>query len=391
MVLSLSLTLPTLCVARRSKSTFLEARKIITPIVKGGKSFRHRHRFTPYYSTSTPTTNSTSASVSNSALSSPLYRIAKITKDGDVTYESKTISEILKGTTSMHARDLFSLNLTSSNSTPGDYAADADSTSTASSSFSKKKLVRATRPSAAILPREEDIIVSFGTVRALIGIDSGIIFDAHKPTIQLLADDISETFLQINCDKKELNQELDIVDSQDSSFELMFLEEILRDVSDTYARRLKIYEPIVDSISSRVTNEMFAATGIHRLVPVKDSIQEFEIQVQSALDSLKDLLMNDEDMVQLLLTQKKEAKEKGYDLDLSTHDDVELLIEEYARRLNTILHETNYLLKKVESKQVSYEIRCSNCSFMKDFLRRLAYFILKNSHSSTRFITLMNL
>ena len=114
---------------------------------------------------------------------------------------------------------------------------------------------------------------------------------------------------------------------------------------------------IVESISSRVTNEMFAATGIHRLVPVKDSIQRFEIHVQSTLDSLKDLLMNDEDMVQLLLTQRKEAKQKGYDLDLSTHDDVELLIEEYARRLNTILHETNYLLKKVESKQVSYEIQ----------------------------------
>ena len=42
------------------------------------------------------------------------------------------------------------------------------------------------------------------------------------------------------------------------SFELDFLEEILRDGCDTYARRLKIYQPIVDSILSRVTDEMFA-------------------------------------------------------------------------------------------------------------------------------------
>jgi len=137
------------------------------------------------------------------------------------------------------------------------------------------------------------------------------------------------------------------------------MEEILREVSDTYSRRLKVYEPILDSVVSNVSYDVSTSTGVHRLVPIKDSILEFEIHVQSVLDCLNELLMNDDDLLALNLTLKKQAKEKRYDLDISSHEDVELLIEEYARRLNTILHETKYLLKKIESKQVSVKWGCA--------------------------------
>lgn len=286
--------------------------------------------------------------------SSPLYKTVEVSKDGKVTYTSQTVSEILRSS-SMHARDLFSLNLSSSDH-----------------KSSRNIATRSMRPSAAILPREDSIIMSFGTVRALIRYDSGIIFDAHKPTIQLLADDISHTFHNIhtrfnngrNCDERTVyqenqeNQENIIIDNQDS-FELIFMEEILREVSDTYSRRLKVYEPILDSVVSNVSYDVSTSTGVHRLVPIKDSILEFEIHVQSVLDCLNELLMNDDDLLALNLTLKKQAKEKRYDLDISSHEDVELLIEEYARRLNTILHETKYLLKKIESKQVSVNWGCA--------------------------------
>ncbi len=180
----------------------------------------------------------------------------------------------------------------------------------------------------------------------MIGSNSGIIFDAHKPTVKLLTEDLSKTIGVIAADN-------DAGYSTSQDFELVFIEEILRDVCDTYARRLRIYEPIVSSVVDSLTNDMFTATGIHRLVPVKDSIQEFVIHIQSALDCLKDLLENDEDMINLMLTKKRHARNNGYDLDNSIHEDVELLIEEYARRLNAVLQETDYLLKKVETKQVS--------------------------------------
>ncbi len=187
--------------------------------------------------------------------------------------------------------------------------------------------------------------MSFGTIRALISPNSGIIFDAHTPTVELVAEELSILFQKISANNEEKatlkqdqkyteNDNANANDGDDEPFELVFIEEVLREVCDMYARRLKLYEPIVNAVSSRVTNEMFAATGIHRLVPVKDSIQEFEIQVQSALDCLKHLLDNDEDMVGLLLQKKMKAKHEGYELDLKNHEAVELLIEEYARRLN---------------------------------------------------------
>lgn len=77
---------------------------------------------------------------SSSSSAAVTYEIAQIKKDGQMQYRSKTIEEILRGS-SMHARDLFSLNLTSTQ-------------------MSGKKASRLVRPSAAILPREDDILVS---------------------------------------------------------------------------------------------------------------------------------------------------------------------------------------------------------------------------------------
>ncbi len=65
-----------------------------------------------------------------------------IDKKGETKFNSQTIGEILRGS-SMHARDLFSLNLTSTE-------------------MSEKKMsrLRVVRPSSAILPRDDDILVS---------------------------------------------------------------------------------------------------------------------------------------------------------------------------------------------------------------------------------------
>eukprot|EP00580_Thalassiosira_gravida_P011548 CAMPEP_0201649052 /NCGR_PEP_ID=MMETSP0493-20130528/38696_1 /ASSEMBLY_ACC=CAM_ASM_000838 /TAXON_ID=420259 /ORGANISM="Thalassiosira gravida, Strain GMp14c1" /LENGTH=133 /DNA_ID=CAMNT_0048124837 /DNA_START=62 /DNA_END=460 /DNA_ORIENTATION=- len=118
-----------------------------------------------------------------------------------------------------------------------------------------------------------------------------------------------------------------------------------------YSRRLRLYEPIVNSLMDRVTNEAFSPAGLHKLVPVKDSLQHFEMNVKGALGCITDLLSNDEDMLDLLLTEKALAKRNGQTLPLESHERAEILLEEYARRLNSILLEIDYLLQRVQSKQ----------------------------------------
>lgn len=126
----------------------------------------------------------------------------------------------------------------------------------------------------------------------------------------------------------------------------------------------------------RVANESFSPAGLHKLVPVKDSLQRFgkfqkslllfvlctlhqshsnyhasEMNCKGALNCITDLLSNDEDMMGLLLTEKANATAKNEVLPVESHEKVELLLEEYARQLKSVLLEIGYLLQRVQSKQ----------------------------------------
>ena len=124
----------------------------------------------------------------------------------------------------------------------------------------------------------------------------------------------------------------------------------------------------------RAANEAFSPSGLHKLVPVKDSLQRFgksdyswimctlngtsthnnyasEMNCKGALNCITDLLSNDEDMISLLLTEKANAKARNEVLPVESHEKVELLLEEYARQLKSVLLEIGYLLQRVQSKQ----------------------------------------
>lgn len=62
--------------------------------------------------------------------------------------------------------------------------------------------------------------------------------------------------------------------------------------------------------------------------------------IDEAVECLDHLLASDEDLLGLLLTEKKDMK-KGELLDASKHVQVEVLIEAYHRRLVLIKHQVN--------------------------------------------------
>ena len=308
------------------------------------------------------------------ALGEKTYSVAKVQADGSLSLESLKLPDILRNS-SLHARDLFSLALTSSHDVEEDNRRHRRRRTTQQASS-------AGRTPAAILPRGDEVVLSFGSIRALIGKDSGMVFDAHVPATQLLASEIANTFDQRVAENKEmkwrrlaglsndaspeakardLSASEHIYDSTDwssrmrydqsESFELVFIEEILRDTCDTFNRRLLLYEPIVSTLLTRVHNEMFSDEGVQHIVPIKDSLQEFELNVKNCLECLTHLLDNDEDMLNLLLTEKHIASAKGEDVQPQLHERVELLFEEYARQLHSIIGEIHFLLKRIQSKQ----------------------------------------
>jgi len=204
------------------------------------------------------------------------------------------------------------------------------------------------RPLTAILPRVDSILLSFGNIRAVASRDGVFILDAHTKVAQSFAKDLSRAFKQNQRNSASSSTSTTPADPP----ELVFLEAVLKDTVDTYFRRIALFEPIVEGFLTRVGGEVFSEQGgVHQLVPLKDSLQSFEMEVKKSLECLESLLNDDEEMIRLLLTEQAAAMDSGVPVNLERHQNVELLVGIYARQLSNLLHEIDYLLGRVQSKQ----------------------------------------
>jgi magnesium transporter len=206
-----------------------------------------------------------------------------------------------------------------------------------------------------IMPRDTTIVVSFGNIRAIVGLRCVWLADAQDPSVQLFSRELSSLFRPKEHRPRPVAE--DRVADQDSrsvdadAKELVFLEQLLRDTVDSYHRRLRIYEPIVGSFLDRIDSEVYSDTGVHLLVPLKDSLNGFELQVKQSYECLTGLMQQDDLMLALLLTEQEEARRTGRSVEFSRHEHVELLLGVYARQLSNIRLETQYLLGRLQSKQ----------------------------------------
>jgi hypothetical protein len=203
--------------------------------------------------------------------SSPTFKVTKVSyQTGEVETVNLHTSELLKSA-SIYARDLFTLNLTSRQERR------------------RKGPVR--RTLSAIMPRKDLIVLSFGNVRAVAGLDHIFLFDAHNALVKDFAQGLSAKFQRrhrsigsvsgsvgissIHSEQEQQEQEQQFLMSKNEPNELVFLEQVLADAMDTYNRRLRLFEPIVDSFLDKVANEVYSDTGVHQLVPLKDALQSF--------------------------------------------------------------------------------------------------------------------
>ena len=128
----------------------LHRRASIVPICSFSKSFYQTVSNRRNFSSSDESLNNGQKEVlglagTSSPSNRPVYTVARLTRGGTVEIKSLTMSDILRDS-SMHARDLISLALTSNQD-----RVHANSTG---------KMIKKTRPPAAILPRDKDIVAS---------------------------------------------------------------------------------------------------------------------------------------------------------------------------------------------------------------------------------------
>ena len=199
------------------------------------------------------------------------YAVAILNSDDNesakLSLKNMRIEQILKQAPGTHARDCLSLSLTSL----------GDAASRKRRAILNHYSVNNKIHPWFVLPRGSEIVMSFGCVRAIINRQTAYIFEAHKPTIRQQALRIAENVQKT--DSFTLNDGQIILHARSKkdlpNFELRCVEEVIREVCTMYDRRIRLYEPIVNSLMDRMNSEAFSPSGLHKLVPVKDSLQRF--------------------------------------------------------------------------------------------------------------------
>lgn len=256
----------------------------------------------------------------SNALRSGTHEVLRLTADGCVTVDRVGIPELLRSH-DIHARDLVSLALQESNR-------------------------RSRRAPPLILPRGTCVVIALGHIKAIIQADSVEVFDPQLRSVRTWLDTLAHSLGGDFFERRAAAQGF-----INMTFELAVLEEALRDVCETCQRRVCLYWPLVDALLDSNDDLEAAESGLHRVVILKDSLSSFELEASDLMSLLTGLLKNDEDMIGLLLTARQEAHRQGHQLDISLHDDVELMLENYHRQLALCLHDIVSMQRQVQAKQ----------------------------------------
>eukprot|EP00904_Undaria_pinnatifida_P005987 jgi/Undpi1/2518/HiC_scaffold_13.g05897.m1 len=136
-------------------------------------------------------------------------------------------------------------------------------------------------------------------------------------------------------------------------FELAMLEAMLQEVCTSYHRRAHVVRRLMEhGLRAKESTSPFTPNRVehYRVVPLKLALKQLELKLSQTRDCLEELMHSDEDMLGLLLTEKKELEE-GEILDPHRHSVVELLLENYHRQLVLVGHDVAALKQEMESMQ----------------------------------------
>jgi len=192
------------------------------------------------------------------------------------------------------------------------------------------------------------VIIALGHVKAIVQSNSLMLFDPDEQIVKSWLYGLLSAMWSGGSKRWRADADGDCAGAP---FELLVLEEALREVCEAYQRRVYLYQPLVESLLEFSGDLATAEAGLQRIVLLKDSLSDFELEVTDLMRLFKDLLSTDEDMLGLLLTAHERAQRRGEALDNSMHDEVELMLESYHRHVSLIIHEIILMQRHVQSKQ----------------------------------------
>lgn len=207
-----------------------------------------------------------------------------------------------------------------------------------------------------ILPRHGCLLLAIGPIRAIIYTDAAYILGAEDTAVVPMAECIAarlghcadmETCIAQADDETALPENKDMRFTTQYAFELSFLEATLEEVCS----ELQKHAALLSGVADAVVRGIQAASPddvVDRLVhssPLLDELGKLELQIRELDECLTDLLKSDEDMTDMLLTAIE--KNRPVHADSDDHDEVELILEAYHRKLRKSLLQLDGCGKKV--------------------------------------------
>jgi len=127
--------------------------------------------------------------------------------------------------------------------------------------------------------------------------------------------------------------------AQDLDFEHIVLENALEHVVRKFRRHLQIIKPSLEMLLQQIESNP-ETNGLKRLLAVKKSFAEFEQKVEHVAKVIRNIIADDEDMINLYLTQT--GKHVG------EQEEIELLLGSYSADLDEIETEIKIFIDMIE-------------------------------------------
>ena len=212
-----------------------------------------------------------------------------------------------------------------------------------------------------LFARGKTLLCGIGGLKGLIYTDRAIIFEnPQRIQTATFAQELSALLREWSasakqkCEARGNDGEKAAAEEPDSApldadFEMLVVEKMLQTSCDSFDRRYVIYERMLQHLTA--DDESNDAYKLQRLVPLRDSLQQFSVEINESREALLTLLDNEQDMLDLLLTKRESAAANSATLELELHDEVELMLEYYVRVLNRTYNDVAYLQYKLNSKR----------------------------------------
>ena len=209
-----------------------------------------------------------------------------------------------------------------------------------------------------LIPRDDMILASFGGIKLIVQPHRLIIFEPQLPVVKSWIEHLSHGLTGFK-----------------GCFELYILEDLFRELCDSFDRRIALYCSLLNSIideeqnnkedleesvfkyslvsnlflEERSTMNRRSENHIYKLSPLTDILYEFELELKDAQRCIVDML-KDKNMEKLNISAQIEARSKNIPYDPLEHDEAELLLENYALRLVSSVTDAMHLQQKVRTQ-----------------------------------------